>query len=193
MSHLRTELYVSDAAAVQAAQRGDRSAFDWLVRKHQQRALSVALGVLHHKEDARDACQDAFLRAFRGLDGFDGQSQFSTWLHRIVVNICIDRLRQKASGAVALDDVAPVLAGDDDPARTVEGAELGGRIGAALAQLTPNHRTTLVLREVQGLSYLEIADAMKCSVGTVMSRLFHARRKMQSLLRADAAATAIAA
>jgi RNA polymerase sigma-70 factor (ECF subfamily) len=193
MSHLRTELYVSDAAAVQAAQRGDRSAFDWLVRKHQQRALSVALGVLHHKEDARDACQDAFLRAFRGLDGFDGQSQFSTWLHRIVVNICIDRLRQKASGAVALDDVAPVLSGDDDPARTVEGAELGGRIGAALAQLTPNHRTTLVLREVQGLSYLEIADAMKCSVGTVMSRLFHARRKMQSLLRADAAATAIAA
>jgi len=193
MSHLRTELYVSDAAAVQAAQRGDRSAFDWLVRKHQQRALSVALGVLHHKEDARDACQDAFLRAFRGLDGFDGQSQFSTWLHRIVVNICIDRLRQKASGAVALDDVAPVLSGDDDPARTVEGAELGGRIGAALAQLTPNHRTTLVLREVQGLSYLEIADAMKCSVGTVMSRLFHARKKMQSLLRADAAATAIAA
>jgi len=193
MSHLRTELYVSDAAAVQAAQRGDRSAFDWLVRKHQQRALSVALGVLHHKEDARDACQDAFLRAFRGLDSFDGQSQFSTWLHRIVVNICIDRLRQKASGAVALDDVAPVLSGDDDPARTVEGAELGGRIGAALAQLTPNHRTTLVLREVQGLSYLEIADAMKCSVGTVMSRLFHARRKMQSLLRADAAATAIAA
>ena len=93
MSHLRTELYVSDAAAVQAAQRGDRSAFDWLVRKHQQRALSVALGVLHHKEDARDACQDAFLRAFRGLDGFDGQSQFSTWLHRIFVNICIDRLR----------------------------------------------------------------------------------------------------
>jgi len=86
-----------------------------------------------------------------------------------------------------------VLSGDDDPARTVEGAELGGRIGAALAQLTPNHRTTLVLREVQGLSYLEIADAMKCSVGTVMSRLFHARKKMQSLLRADAAATAIAA
>jgi RNA polymerase sigma-70 factor (ECF subfamily) len=193
MSQLRTELYLSDAAAVQAAQRGDRSAFDWLVRKYQRRALAVALGVLHHREDARDACQDAFLRAFRGLDGFDGQSQFSTWLHRIVVNICIDRLRSKATGAVALDDVERVLSGNDDPLRTVEGAELGGRLGAALAQLTANHRTTLVLREVQGLSYQEIADAMRCSVGTVMSRLFHARKKMQALLRADAPATAIAA
>ena len=185
--------YVNEAAAVEAAQLGNRAAFDWLVRRHQQRALAVALGVLHHKEDARDACQEAFLRAFRGLDRFDGQSQFSTWLHRIVVNICIDKLRNKGSGAVALDDVEPMLAGDDDPLRTVEGQELGGRIGAALAQLTANHRTALVLREVQGLSYLEIAAAMKCSVGTVMSRLFHARKKMQALLLGEQSNYALAA
>jgi RNA polymerase sigma-70 factor (ECF subfamily) len=185
--------YRDDNTAVAAAQRGDRSAFGWLVRRHQKRALAIALGVLHNKEDARDACQDAFLRAFRGIARFDQQAQFSTWLHRIVVNICIDRLRQSAHAAVALDDVEGVLAGDDDPRRTVEGAQLGGRIGAALAQLTAKHRTTLVLREVQGLSYLEIAAAMRCSVGTVMSRLFHARKKMQTLLRDEEPRWAMAA
>lgn len=185
--------YVNDAAAVRAAQLGDRAAFDWLVRRHQRRALAVALGVLHHKEDARDACQDAFLRAFVSLDRFDHQSQFSTWLHRVVVNICIDKLRKKSNGAVALDEVEPVLAGDDNPLRTVEGEQLGGHIGAALAQLTAKHRTALVLREVQGLSYLEIAAAMSCSVGTVMSRLFHARKKMQALLLGEKEAYALAA
>jgi len=185
--------YRDDNSAVAAAQRGDGSGFEWLVRRHQQRALAVALGVLHNKEDARDACQDAFLRAFRGIAGFDRQAQFSTWLHRIVVNICIDRLRRQSDRPVALDDVEGVLAGDDDPRRTVEGAQLGDRIGAALAQLTPKHRTTLVLREVQGLSYLEIATTMRCSVGTVMSRLFHARKKMQALLRDDEPRYAMAA
>jgi len=185
--------YVNDGAAVHAAQQGNRSAFEWLVRRHQPRALAVALGVLHHKEDARDACQEAFLRAYRALDRFDGQSQFSTWLHRIVVNICIDRLRLKSASTVALDDVAGILPSDDDPARTVEGLQLGGRIGAALGQLSPKHRVALVLREVQGLSYQEIASAMDCSVGTVMSRLFHARKRMQALLLADEPAYALAA
>ena len=174
--------WIDDRAAVCAAQAGDGKAFEWLVRRHQQRALAVALGVLHQREDARDACQEAFLRAFRALDRFDRDAQFSTWLHRIVVNICIDRLRSRPAAMVALDDVEGVLAGDDDPAHRAESAQLGGRIGAALARLSPNHRTALVLREVQGLAYQEIADAMGCSVGTVMSRLFHARKKMQALL-----------
>jgi len=185
--------YVNDRAAVSAAQRGDQAAFGWLVRRHQQRALVVALGVLHHKEDARDACQDAFLRAWRGLGAFDGTSQFSTWLHRIVVNVCIDRLRLKSHGVVALDDVAGVLPSSDDPARTVDGLQLGGRIRAALAQLSDKHRATLVLRELEGLSYQEIAAAMKCSLGTVMSRLFHARKRMQALLVDEPAVRALAA
>ncbi len=175
-----------DSTAVAAAQRGNRAAFEQLVRRHQRRALAVALGILHNHEDARDACQDAFVRAFRALDRFDGDAQFSTWLHRIVVNICIDHLRRRASiGTVSLDDVGGVLAGNDDPARSAEGVEMGGRIGAALGKLSANHRTVLVLREVEGLSYLEIAAAMRCSVGTVMSRLFHARKRMQAMLRSD--------
>jgi RNA polymerase sigma-70 factor, ECF subfamily len=185
--------YLSDGAAVAAAQRGDAAAFEWLVRRHQQRALAVAIGVLRSKEDARDACQEAFFRAYRGLAGFDKQAQFSTWLHRIVVNVCIDRLRHRAPNLVALDDVEGVLAGDDDPTRAVEGGELGGRIGAALGQLSAKHRTVLVLRELEGLSYLEIAEAMSCSVGTIMSRLFHARRRMQELLRDEAEACSLAA
>jgi RNA polymerase sigma-70 factor (ECF subfamily) len=185
--------YRDDAAAVVAAQRGDEAAFEWLVRRHQQRALAVALGVLRHKEDARDACQEAFLRAYRGLPRFDKQAQFATWLHRIVVNVCIDRVRHRSPSLVALDDVQAVLACDDDPTREVEGSEIGGRIGAALGQLSTKHRTALVLRELQGFSYLEIAEAMGCSVGTVMSRLFHARRRMQELLRDEAEACALAA
>jgi len=185
--------FTNDSAAVSAAQAGDRGAFEWLVRRHERRALAVAIGVLHHREDARDACQEAFLRVFRALDRFDHHAQFSTWLYRIVVNICIDRLRNRSARLVALDDVEGVLAAEDDPARSVEGAQLGGRIGAALARLTPNHRTALVLREVQGLAYQEIAEVMGCSVGTVMSRLFHARKKMQALLRSDEPALAQAA
>jgi RNA polymerase sigma-70 factor, ECF subfamily len=197
MENLRTVPRFEDLderAALAAARNGDPAAFEWLVRRTQQRAYAVALGVLHHREDARDACQEAYLRAYRNLDRFDGKSRFSSWLHRIIVNVCIDRLRRVPPlNAVALDDVAPTLAGSDDPARTVEGAELGGRIGEALQQLSTAHRTALVLREVQGLSYLEIADAMRCSVGTVMSRLFHARRRLQALLCDDESALALAA
>jgi RNA polymerase sigma-70 factor (ECF subfamily) len=186
--------YVNDSAAVKAAQLGNRSAFEWLVRRHQQRMYAVALGVLHHHEDARDACQEAFLRAFRGLARFDGHSQFSTWVHRIVVNICIDRLRARSSHAsLSIDDVEHVLLTDDDPARAAERVQLGGRIGAALAQLSPSHRTVLVLRELEGLSYQEIADATQCALGTVMSRLFHARKKMQALLVDEEPVEALAA
>jgi RNA polymerase sigma-70 factor (ECF subfamily) len=182
-----------DYAAVRAAQRGDTAAFAWLVRRHQRRAIAVAIGLLHDREDARDACQEAFLRAYRALHTFDGQAQFNTWLHRILVNLCIDRLRRPHHGVVALDDVDDFLASDDDPARHAEDAELGGRIGAALDQLSDVHRTTLVLRELQGFSYQEIADAMHCSLGTVMSRLFHARRRMQALLVSERPAEALAA
>jgi RNA polymerase sigma-70 factor (ECF subfamily) len=185
--------YPDDYAAVRAAQRGDTAAFAWLVRRHQRRAVAVAIGLLHDREDARDACQEAFLRAYRALASFDGQAQFNTWLHRILVNLCIDRLRRPAHGLVALDDVDDLLASEDDPARRAEDAELGGRLGVALRQLSDSHRTTLVLRELQGFSYQEIADAMRCSIGTVMSRLFHARRRMQALLGAERPEDALAA
>lgn len=182
-----------DDAAIAAFRRGDKSAFGVLVRRHQQRAIAVALGILHDAEDARDACQDAFMRAYRALDRFDGTAQFSTWLHRIVVNVCIDRLRRIVPLTQPLEDVEAMLAGDDDPARTLGRAQLGATLTAALGQLGDKHRTALVLRELQGLSYQEIAEATSCSVGTVMSRLFYARRRMQALLGATEQAYAQAA
>src|SRR5262249_43708623 len=97
--------YQDDRAAVMAAQKGDAAAFAWLVRRHQRRAVALAIGILRDREDARDACQEAFLRAYRALDRFDGEAQFSTWLHRILVNLCIDRLRRPAHGVVALEEV----------------------------------------------------------------------------------------
>lgn len=172
-----------ERSTLAAARRGDRDAFARLVRRHQQRALAVALGILHHPEDARDACQDAFLRAYKGLARFDGQAQFSTWLHRIVVNVCIDRLRVTTPSLQPIEELHD-LSNDDDPARDVGRAQLRQRIRTALGALGPKQRTALVLRELQGFSYQEIADAQGCSLGTVMSRIFYARRRMQSLLGA---------
>jgi len=173
---------LTDGAVLEQAHTGDLAAFELLVRRHQQRALMVAFGLLRDREDARDACQEAFLRAWRALGRFDGQAQFGTWLHRIVVNACIDRLRRISPTLVTLDDVAGGLVASDDPTQHAEDHELGARISDALDQLSTAHRTVLVLREIEGLSYQEIADTMRCSLGTVMSRLFHARRRMQALL-----------
>ena len=172
----------ADDATIAAFRRGDKDAFGQLVRRHQQRAIAVAIGILHDPEDARDACQDAFMRAYRALDRFDGSAQFSTWLHRIVVNVCIDRLRRVTPLTQPIDDVEGVLTSDDDPALSLGRTRLGAQLSAALGQLGDKHRTALVLRELQGLSYQEIARTMTCSVGTVMSRLFYARRRMQALL-----------
>ncbi len=178
-------------AVIDAARRGDAQAFRELVERYQRRAYAVALGMLHDADDARDVCQEAFLRVHRNLASFDRDSQFFTWLYRIVRNLCIDQLRKRRE-SVEYDDeraeagsdpggIAPQRLGFD-PARALSDKELRRRITEALAKLSPNHRAVLVMREVEGLSYQEMADEMKCSIGTIMSRLFHARKKMQALL-----------
>lgn len=181
-----------DEQLVVRAQRGEVSAFEELVKRHQKRAYVVALGMLRNPADARDVCQEALVKAFKSISRFDLQAQFSTWLHRIVINVCIDQLRRSSKQTSEYDDgvayaesgdsaVAPVRLGFD-PARALGDKELRRRIIAALDQLTSTHRAVLVLREVDGLSYQEIAAHMNCSIGTVMSRLFHARKKMQAAL-----------
>lgn len=174
--------HFDDNSAIKAAQRGDRRAFEWLVRRHERRALASACGILRDREEARDVCQEAFLRAFANLARFDGKAQFYTWLHRIVINLCIDRLRRRAPAGVSIDEVEGWLPGGDCPSRRAEAHQLSQKVSQALAQLGPKHRAVLVLRELEELSYQEIATALQCSIGTVMSRLFHARRKLQALL-----------
>jgi RNA polymerase sigma-70 factor (ECF subfamily) len=177
---------------VDAARSGDAPAFRELVSRHQRRAYAVALGMVHDPDDARDICQEAFLKVHKNLATFEGEAQFFTWLYRIVMNLCIDHLRKRRGQQVEFDDaqshdepdeggIAPVRTGFD-PARALADKELRQQILRALERLSPAHRAVLVMREVDGLSYQEMADTMQCSIGTIMSRLFHARKKMQAML-----------
>ncbi len=181
-----------DRQLVEDARRGDAGAFRELVTRHQRRAYAVALGMVHDPDDARDICQEAFLKVHKNLATFEGDAQFFTWLYRIVANLCIDHLRKKRGQKVEFDDaqahddpdeggIAPHRTGFD-PARALSDKELRQKILEALEKLSPAHRSVLVMREVEGMSYQEMADTMQCSIGTIMSRLFHARKKMQAML-----------
>jgi RNA polymerase sigma-70 factor (ECF subfamily) len=148
--------------------------------------------MVHDPDDARDVCQEAFLKVHKSLSTFEGEAQFFTWLYRIVINLCIDHLRKKRGQQVEFDETQAPEEADEggiaphrtgfDPARALSDKELRRQILEALDKLSPAHRAVLVLREVEGLSYQEMADELKCSIGTIMSRLFHARKKMQSML-----------
>lgn len=181
-----------DTALVARSVRGDREAFRVLFERYKRRAYALALGVVHDPDDALDVVQEAFLKAHRNLASFEGAASFYTWLYRIVMNVAIDHLR-KASRNVAVDyddavahedegGLLPIPAGVN-PARELERRETREQLEAALAKLSPTHRATLLLREVDGLSYEEMASVMKVSKGTIMSRLFYARRYMQKFLR----------
>lgn len=184
-----------DRALILRAAKGDTRAFRELVERHQRRAHAVAYGIVRNVDDAREVTQDAFMRVYRHLDDFEGQASFSTWLYRIVVNLSIDALRRRHPGRhVELDERTDLdgtpgeellpYRGETNPFARLDQRRLAEAMQAALEQLPVHHRTVILLREVEGLSYEEIAEAVQIPKGTVMSRLFHARRKMQELLRA---------
>ncbi len=193
-----SEASVDDRALVARAKDGDRAAFAALLRRYERRVYSVANVMLRNPDDAKDVCQEAFWKAHNALATFDGSAQFFTWMYRITVNLSIDYLRKRRGEKVEFDDarangegsaadptgISPRRLGFD-PARALEDRELGGQLERALEALSPAHRAVLVLREVEGLSYQEMADVVGCSIGTIMSRLFHARKKMQASLLAE--------
>jgi RNA polymerase sigma-70 factor (ECF subfamily) len=184
---------VDDRDLVHAAQKGDREAFRTLFERYHRRAYALAFGVVRNQDDALDVVQDAFIKAHKYLDKFEGNSSFYTWLYRIVMNLAIDHLRKhRRVRPVELDEarldestvdegLLPKLLGGN-PGRALMDKEIRARIDAALAELSENHRSVLVMRELEGLSYEEMAKAMSCSKGTIMSRLFHARKNMQARL-----------
>jgi RNA polymerase sigma-70 factor (ECF subfamily) len=187
----------ADRELVERSRKGDNEAFRAIFERYKRRAYALALGVVHNKDAALDVVQEAFLRAHKHLGAFEGNASVYTWLYRIVMNAAIDHVRKEGrrksvdyDDAVAhLEEDSPSDAADlvpqllrGNPAKEVARREIREKIDAALAQLSPNHRAVLVLREVDGLSYEEMAKAMKCSKGTIMSRLFHARKNMQKLL-----------
>jgi RNA polymerase sigma-70 factor, ECF subfamily len=184
-----------DRDLVAAAQRGDRAAFRELYDAYHRRAFAVALGVVKNPEDALDVVQEAFVKVHKHIDGFQGTASFYTWLYRIVMNLSIDHVRRSKKSkqvdyddGVARDD-ASAAAGpwpsfeSPNPRRTVLRGELAGAIERALETLPEYHRAVIVLREVEGLSYEEMAEVLEVPKGTIMSRLFHARRKMQEALK----------
>ena len=177
----------SDAELLQAHVDGDRDAFALLVRRHQDRLWAVALRVMRNPEDAADALQDAYIAAFRRAGSFRGDAAVTTWLHRVVVNACLDRLRSlKARPTDALPedlDRIPQL-GVDPPVDPVEAAEDRDQVLAALGGLNPDQRAALVLVDMQGYAVEEAATILGCAPGTVKSRCARGRAKLAPLLAA---------
>jgi RNA polymerase sigma-70 factor, ECF subfamily len=184
-----------DRELIIEARQGNTYAFRQLVERHQRRAFSIALSLVRDENDAREIVQEAFLRVYRSLDRFEGSSSFFTWLYRIVTNLCIDLMRKPGRQKVPLDEGRkqleeadggnfPLLSRIDgsDPLDALHRTQLAERISAALDALPPYHRGVILMREVEGMSYDEMADAMGVSKGTIMSRLFHARQKLQRAL-----------
>jgi RNA polymerase sigma-70 factor, ECF subfamily len=180
-----------DLYLISQARDGDAQAFRKLVERHQRRAFAIAISLVRDENDAREVVQEAFLRVHRGLATFNGSSSFFTWLYRIVTNLAIDLMRKPSRREAELDesrlddeDQIPLLSRIDgaDPIDMVRRGEIAERIQAALDELPPYHRSVIVMREVEGMSYEEMAEAMGVSKGTIMSRLFHARQKLQRAL-----------
>jgi RNA polymerase sigma-70 factor (ECF subfamily) len=184
---------------IEAARRGDRAALNRLLSDARPRLLAVALRVVRDRDEAEDVVQEALVKVCRSLARFEGRSSFSTWLHRIVVNAALDRLRRQGARRekVADDDertLEPVEKIDEQtPERVVSRRETGAVVRGALARLSPVHREVLELREFEGESYRDVARLVRCPVGTVMSRLHHARHKLAAELASAVEAGALRA
>ncbi len=178
---------LTDAALVQRVREGDYSSFETLVRRHEKKIYNLAYRMMDNREDASDILQETFLQAFRKLDGFKGESGFSTWIYRIAVNLCLMKKRkEKGRRVISLD--APVLyqrqkelrttVPDDwskNPSVSLENKELKKKLAEAIKELPEDYRTVFLLREVQGLSNEEATEILKSSLPAVKSRLHRAR------------------
>jgi RNA polymerase sigma-70 factor (ECF subfamily) len=170
-----------DGVWVARCLRGDPSAFEPIVRRYQRVLFSVAHRMLGNYEDALDATQNAFVRAYDGLETFDPRRRFFSWIYRITVNECLNFRRARRDTEPLAEDESPA----PSPMELAEAAEKSARIDSALVRLSEEHRLVVVLRHFAELSYAEIADAIGVPEKTVKSRLFEARQRLGSLLRPE--------
>src|ERR1700722_10078547 len=187
---------VSEQDLVRQCQAGRTEAFDELVTRYRTRIFAMIYNMVHNEQDAWDLAQESFLKASRSIKRFRRKSTFYTWMYRIVMNVTIDWLRKKqikAGGAefddsIQLKEIEPasktVPKADPLPHQRMERSEIRARIDKAIAQLSPEHRAVILMKEIEEMQYHEIAESLGCSIGTVMSRLFYARKKLQNSLRA---------
>ena len=181
----------SDNELVGAAKKGDMAAFEELVARHRDKIYARAFSMMRNEDEAVDLSQEAWVKGWQRLAQFQGDSSFGTWMTRIVINLCLDQLRRrKRQRTESIEEMSEESGGVErqmpvvtsNPTERLERAELRRRIDDGLKLLSHEHRTVLVLHEFEEMEYKEIAKSMGCSIGTVMSRLFYARRKMAVLL-----------
>ena len=181
----------SDEILVGSAQKGDMAAFEELVARHRDKIFARAFSIMRNEEEAIDLSQEAWVKGWQRLNQFHGDSSFVTWMTRIVINLSLDQLRkQKRHRTESIEQMEEDAGGVErqmpvvvvNPTARLEQSELRQTIDNAMAQLSAEHRTVLVLHEFEEMEYKQIAKTMGCSIGTVMSRLFYARRRLASLL-----------
>jgi RNA polymerase sigma factor (sigma-70 family) len=187
-----TPLDPPDAVLVERSQRGDTAAYEELVRRHHKRIHALVYHMTSHKEDAEDLVQEVFIKGFSALPHFKGQSSFYTWIYRIAVNRVINFVKKrKRQSALSLNDLDSgverevekmQIGGVASPRRQTNLHELQERLNKALQKLSDNHRTVVVMHDIQGIPHDEIAETLGLSAGTVRSRLFYARQLLQSEL-----------
>ena len=176
-----------EAELISLCQRGNQEALKQVFDLYNRKVYRVAYGVLRHREEALDIVQEVFIKLFRSIKNFKGESRLSTYLYRMAVNTAIDHVRKAgkpiASSLEGEEGFQPAEEPEKRPDRIFLYKELEGKVNEALGKVPADQRMALILREVEGLSYQEIADSMKCSIGTVMSRLHYGRKRMQDLLK----------
>jgi RNA polymerase sigma-70 factor, ECF subfamily len=171
-----------DMELTRRSQAGDKEAFDELVTKYRIKLFTMVCGIVRDEHDAWDLAQEGFLRAWKSIHWFEGRSSFYAWLYSITVNLAIYSLRRKGRRKeVELNEAIPSSL--PSPSVEYQRAEIREQVNKALARLSPEHRAVVLLKEVEGLQYHEIAEILDLSIGTVMSRLFCARKKLQFMLQ----------
>jgi len=181
-----------DLALVNRARQEDSAAYDELIRRYQERIYATIYNMTSNHEDANDLTQETFIKAYRALKSFKGDSSFYTWVYRIAVNKTINFLKQRKNRYhMSLNDLdfnvendpdLVALVSDKTPRRDLNLVELQDKLNAAMQKLSEAHRLVVTLHDVQGLSHDEIAEIMNCNVGTVRSLLFYARQQLQATL-----------
>lgn len=180
---------MSDKELVERIKKGDNAAFDALVNNYAKKIINTAYALLYDAEEAQDAAQEVFIKVYKNIHSFRGDSTVSTWIYRITRNVCCDILRKKKNTNVISLDFENEEGLKNEPADTaptpVEVAETNERdefLRKCIAALDETHKTVITLYDMEGLSYEEIAEVMKCPVGTVKSRIYRARDALRKLL-----------
>lgn len=173
---------LDDGGLVAACRAGRRTAFDVLVERHQRQVYQLCYRFVGNHEDASDLCQDVFLRAYRALARFRGDAAVSTWLYRIAVNACLNRVAARGTATVALDDTAELAATPSDPADRLIAGQRAAQVRAAIARLPERQRATLILRVYHDRSHREIAAILGTTEGAAKAGLFHALGNLKKIL-----------